>query len=64
MISGTDEEHEPEQEALFELEGPDGDGCVWITHKDAGTQSTFNLGPRDKVAEAFADWLIKIDFEG
>ena len=22
-------EHEPEQDALFELQGPDEDGCVW-----------------------------------
>lgn len=47
----------PGQEALFTLDGPDEDGCVWI----CATKSDWclNLGPRDKVAEALARWLSK-----
>lgn len=48
-----------EQEALFEIEGPDEDSCVWLHVKDG---PTVNLGPRDKVAEKMADWLASIDF--
>jgi hypothetical protein len=37
-------EAEPEQGALFYLEGPDEDGCVWISSADAGA-STRSEGP-------------------
>jgi hypothetical protein len=47
------------QEALFEIEGPDEDGCAWIVFSDGEVR---NLGPRDKVAEKMADWLAQIDF--
>ena len=52
---------EPEQEALFTLDGPDEDGCVWI----CATQSVWcqNLGPSDKVAEVLSQWLGTIDYE-
>ena len=52
---------EPEQEALFTLDGPDEDGCVWI----CATQSDWcqNLGPSDKVAEVLSQWLGTIDYE-
>jgi hypothetical protein len=52
----------PNKVALFEIEGPDGDGCVWIC--SAGGQDVWcqNLGPRDKVAEKLAQWLSEIDF--
>ncbi len=51
-----DAEHE--QEALFELEGPDEDSCVWLTSGELHV----NLGPRDKVAERMAQWLAEIGF--
>jgi hypothetical protein len=48
-----------EQEALFELEGPDEDRCVWLVAEHG---VVVNLGPRDKVAEKMAEWLSQIDF--
>lgn len=50
---------EPDQDALFTLDSPDEDGCVWI----CATQSDWcqNLGPRDKVAEALIRWLEGLD---
>ena len=42
---------EPEQDALFYLEGPDEDGCVWICSADLPGQWCHNLGPANKVAE-------------
>lgn len=44
-----------EQEALFTLDRPDEDGCVWI----CATQSDWcqNLGPRRKVAAVLTQWL-------
>jgi len=51
---------DPEQEALFYLEGPDEDGCVWISSTDAvGWQH--NLGPAHRVAEVLSQWLASID---
>lgn len=54
-------EAEPEQCALFEIEGPDEDGCVWacsIAGRDDWCQ---NLGPRDKVVEVLSQWLASLD---
>ena len=51
---------EPEQEALFYLEGPDEDECVWISSTDAEGWH-HNLGPADKVAEVLSQWLASID---
>lgn len=50
-------DEEPEQDALFYLEGPDEDGCVWT---DAGGWH-HNLRPVDKVAEVLSQWLASID---
>lgn len=44
---------EGEQGALFEIEGPDQDGCVWINFPDR----VANLDPRDAVADKLAEWL-------
>jgi hypothetical protein len=52
---------EPEQEALFEIEGPDEDACVWIHGTDPRDPWTQNLGPRDKVVEALSSWLSSLD---
>ena len=47
-------------DALFYLEGPDEDGCVWISSTD-GPGWHHNLGPADKVAEVLSPWLGSID---
>lgn len=54
-------EDEPEQDALFEIEGPDEDGCVWICSPAGRDVWCRNLGPRDKVVEALSQWLASID---
>lgn len=54
---------EPEQEALFELEGPDEDGCVWIQSTNPAQPWGLNLGPKDKVAERLSEWLGSIDYQ-
>jgi hypothetical protein len=53
---------EPEQEALFHIEGPDEDSCVWLVSGKGADQVVVNLGPREKVAEKLANWLSEIDF--
>jgi hypothetical protein len=53
-------EDEPEQDALFYLEGPDEDGCVWISSTDAGGWH-HNLGPAVKVTEVLSQWLATLD---
>ena len=51
-------QEDPEQGALFELEGPDEDSCVWLT-AEGGVH--VNLGPRGAVAEKLCQWLSEID---
>jgi hypothetical protein len=46
-----------EQGALFKVEGPDEDGCVWL---HAGNM-TVNLGPKTAVAECFYAWLASVE---
>ena len=55
---------EPERGALCEIEVDNDDGCVWIVVGKGAEAQTVNLGPRDRVAEKWADWLARIDFEG
>lgn len=45
------------QEALFEIEGPDEDGCVWMCDKGSRDVWCKNLGPPDKVAVVLPRWL-------
>lgn len=45
------------QEALFRIEGPDEDGCVWACSIDGKDVWSQNLGPAIKVAEVFLQWL-------
>jgi hypothetical protein len=52
---------EPEQEALFQIEGPDERECVWIHSTDPRNPWTQNLGPREKVVEVLSQWLASID---
>jgi hypothetical protein len=54
-------DEDPEQCALFEIEGPDEDGCVWICAAGGRDVWCQNLGPREKVAEKLAQWLSEID---
>jgi hypothetical protein len=54
-------EDEPEQEALFNIEGPDEDGCVWICSAEDASAWCHNLGPADKVAEVLSQWLASLD---
>jgi hypothetical protein len=56
-------EDEPEQEALFYVEGPDERGCVWIHGANKNDPWTHNLGPCRKVGEALSRWLGSVDFE-
>ena len=53
----------PEQEALFEIEGPDEDGCVWICSAAGRSDWCQNIGPAAKVAEVLSEWLGSIDFK-
>ena len=55
---------ETEQEALFYIEGPDEDGCVWIYGASTGDPWAQNLGPADKVAEVLAQWLGELPGDG
>ena len=52
---------EPEQEALFYIEGPDERGCVWAHGTDASDPWTHNLGPQQKVAAVLSQWLASTD---
>lgn len=57
------QDDDPKQDALFEIEGPDEDGCVWICAAAGREDWCQNLGPRDKVAEVLSLWLGSIDFQ-
>ena len=45
------------QEALFQIEGPDEDGCVWACSAEGRDVWCVNLGPAPKVAEVLSTWL-------
>lgn len=50
------------QGALFQLEGPDEDGCVWACSPGGRDVWCQNLGPKDAAAAVMVAWLQKIDF--
>ena len=50
----------PEQEALFEIEGPDEDSCVWLVSGSGDDQIVVNLGPRPAVTAKLKQWLASI----
>ena len=52
----------PEQGALFRIEGPDEDGCVWICSGSGRGVWCHNLGPFEPAAEAMAEWLEANDY--
>ena len=54
---------EPEQEALFYIEGPDERGCVWMHGTSSNHPWAQNLGPRGKVTEVLSQWPASIDYE-
>jgi hypothetical protein len=54
---------EPEQEALFCIEGPDEDGCVWICSARGRDVWCQNLGPTSEAAEVLSKWLGELDYD-
>ncbi len=52
---------EPEQDALFEIEGPDEDRCVGVCSVKGGDAWCRNLGPTENVKEVLSQWLASID---
>ncbi len=54
-------DEEPEQNALFQIEGPDEDGCVWICSAEGRDVWCQNLGPAEQVVEVMSQWLGSID---
>lgn len=52
---------EPEQEALFQIEGPDEDGCVWACSAKGRDDWCQSLGPRAQVVEVMSQWLGSIE---
>ena len=56
-------EPQPKQEALFQIEGPDEDGCVWACSPRGGDVWCQNLGPKEKVVEVYSQWLASIDVD-
>lgn len=57
-------EEESVQGALFRIEGPDEDGCVWICSPGGREIWCQNLGPTEAVAEALTNWLSALDWGG
>ena len=55
------EKTEPEQGPLFEIEGPDEDGCVWICSSEGRDVWCRNLGAVDDVCEVLSQWLGSLD---
>lgn len=56
-------EDEPEQAALFEIEGSDEDGCVSVCSPKGDPHVWCqNLGPEDKVTEKWSQWLAERDY--
>lgn len=51
------------QPALFEIEGPDEDGCVWICSPEGRAVWCQNLGPVGPTAEVLSRWLASIDYQ-
>nr|WP_294169968.1 hypothetical protein [uncultured Sphingomonas sp.] len=56
-----DNDDEAEQDALFQIEGPDEDGCVWACSNEGREVWCRNLGTAEKVAEVMSQWLGSYD---
>lgn len=53
---------DPPQQALFQIEGPDEDGCVFICSVEGDPDVWCrNLGPVDSVIEVLSQWLASVD---
>jgi hypothetical protein len=50
------------QGALFQIEGPDEEACVWLVAGAGESALVLNLGARDAVAEKLAHWLVEIGY--
>jgi len=50
-----------QQEALFDIEGPDEDNCVWICSSQGREVWCHNLGPGEKLIQKLSQWLAKQD---
>jgi hypothetical protein len=50
---------QPEGNARFSVQGPDVNGCVWIS-STAIIGWQHNLGPADKAAEILSKWLASL----
>lgn len=54
----------PLQDALFRIEGPDNDGCVWICSPEGSLDIwRQNLGPKSRAVEIMLHWLSSIDHD-
>ena len=53
----SDDQDGPEQDALFDIEGPDEDGCVCTCSNEGREVWCSKLGPAEKVAEVMSRWL-------
>jgi hypothetical protein len=54
---------EPEQDALFYIEGPDERGYVWMHGANSRDPWAHNLGPAPKVAAVLSQWLGSLDYD-
>jgi hypothetical protein len=61
MCRGAAMENEPPQDALFQIEGPDEDGCVWACSSEGRDIWCHNLGPKEKVAGVLGRWLRSVE---
>jgi hypothetical protein len=57
-MSATDE---PEQTALFQIKGPDEDGCMWVCSPEGRDIWCQNLGNKAQVVEVLSQWLASVD---
>jgi hypothetical protein len=55
---------EPPQGALFQIEGPDEPGCVWICGIKWRDHWCANHGPAEKAPELMSRWVGQIEYDG
>jgi hypothetical protein len=54
-------ENEPKPGASFDIEGPDENGLVWLTHRNRPASHIY-LGEKEAVAEKLCQWLSIMDY--
>ena len=55
---------EVQRDALFRIEGPNEDGCVWICSPEGSSHVWCeNLGPKEQAAQVMSQWLGSIDYD-